>query len=363
MSDVPIETIELYGDAVCLHNLILIENEQVELLADVMQTVLDLVECDPSANLRHIFIAPTIDMSAIVDSAIQRLFDGPTGHEPVGQVARSVSLPVDHDGKLTTFVIVSESMVRGLTPDKIYSLDVVANILETLLHASTYATIRVLCAARECVTEVPFLDGLDALGCPADVPEPTIRDSQIEPGSVRELAAGALEDYLVHRRKMAILSINSLVLLDGEEHLKAITPRLPPDLPMRLEQSADELRSAICSACMHRVEPVESWRRIRQCLMRTVFDLLARHSAYAHHSPGDSQLFAIGRSQFYATTLAPFWTRACAELALAHDKQDEELAASLDTLVVLTSMFLRRLGVTVNDPEHITFDVRWTSSS
>ena len=372
MSHVPIETIDVYGDSVWLHNLALIETEHVDMVAVLLRELVKAAGCHTSANLRHVLVLPASDRAETIEHHLRRLIAGqaayqageplPTiDHEPLGSIARTVSVPVEHEGRLTTFLLASELSVRTITQDNVYSLDNVSHMLEALLHASMHGHIRDICRGDgvDAAPSHTLLEVLDAGEIPGihDAPRPPIRR-----GSVRDLAANILESYLVYRYKIAIMKVNPLIYVGAEDEFKAQVPRRCADLAIRLEQGADDLRSIVCAGSGHNVDHVQQWDRARRCLLRGILDPIACHAAYASHNPNDRSLTDIDRSYFYQSKLATFWPRVCKELEIAY-AHDNELEASLDTLVVLVSMLLAQLGIVVKvDPEghqHVDFDRRW----
>jgi len=362
MSDVPIETIDFYDDSVCLHNLALLATDHIDLLAVLLRDLLTAA-CGyaPVNTVRHVLIAPGLDMPHGVELYIRRVACG--DHEPVGCVSRTAWCAVEHERSLTTFIIVNEAVVQAITADNVYGLDNVAQFLETLLHATTHCHVRMQCRddGKEAPQGPAFLEPFEA----GEQPGLVNMLPQIIRGSVRDLAASALESYLTHRIKIAIMSTQPLVLMTNEEEFRPVVPRRCADLGVRLEHAADDLRSIITAACHHDTDRAHSWDRARRCLLRGVLDPLACHAAYTSHNPRDRGLRDVDQSCFYQNMLATFWPRASKEVELAFN-QELELEASLDTLTVLMSMLLAHLGIVVaidsDGHQHVDFDRRWVGS-
>jgi len=317
MSDVPIETIDLYGDSVWLHNLALLATDHIDLVVLLVHDLLKAVsgnDATAAATVRHILIAQGVDMPDGVELYIKRIACG--DHEPLGYVARTAWCAVEHERALTTFLIINESMAQGITADNVFGLDNVAHFLETLLHATTHGHVRMRCRgeSREAPQGPAFLEPFE------DGDQSTMIDAPPPPivrGSVRDLAASTLESYLTHRTKIAIMSTQPLVLMTNEEDFRPVVPRRCADLGVRLEHAADDLRSIITAACQHDTDRAHSWDRARRCLLRGVLDPLACHAAYTSHNPKDRGLHDIDQSYFYQNMLATFWPRASKEVELA----------------------------------------------
>jgi len=363
MSDVPIETIDLYGDSVCLHNLALLATDHIDPLVLLLRDLLNAARGHMSIDtLRHVLVAPGVDMPDGVQQYLRRVACG--DHEPLGYVARTGWCSVEHERVLTTFLIVNEAMAQSITADNVFGLDNVAHFLETILHAIAHSHVRLRCRgdSQDSPRGPAFLEpfDVDQNAAMIDVhPPPIIR------GSVRDLAASTLESYLTHRTKTAMMSTQPLVLMADEEDFRPVVPRRCGDLGVRLEHAADDLRSIITTACHHDVDRIHSWDRARRLLLRGVLDPLACHAAYTSHNPKDRGLRDIDQSCFYQNMLATFWPRASKEVQLAFD-QELELEASLDTLTVLMSMLLTHLGIVVgvdtDGHQHVDFDRRWAGS-
>jgi hypothetical protein len=370
MEEFPFGTIELHDDKICLHNLALIEPSAVDVILSLMEEILELVELHSATHLRHIFLVPNVDVPAAVQFAIKRIA-GPfeADFEVLRQFTRTAAFPVEHDGELATYIVVNEALPKSLTPATAHNLDTVSNVLGSFLHASIHARIKELC----CKAPAPASLALAGVGAEewsgGDIqasytPQP--KTSRIAGrGSIRELAMKTLEAYLVYRTKIAIMSENALVQLYPESDFEPAVPRHPADIAVRLEQTANELRTAIESAVMRKVTAAEGWGQSRRILFRSLFDPLARHTAYVAHTPTNPALADEPRhSRFYLSTIAPFWVRMRPELELAYTNPDET-AASVETSETLLKMFLAQLGITHSgEPDgesHIAFDRRWSN--
>lgn len=338
MTDVPIDSIELYNDSVCLHNLTLMATAQVDALAAIIEELLALTDCDPAANLRHVLIVPDAGLAGAVEHAVGRLTDfANPDYDPPGYVQRTAALPVVCVDTLTTFVIINE-LVGRTAIQSAHNLDFVVNLLETFLHASLHGKIRQFLIARV---------------------ENDLEVEALKRGSSRELAARTIEAYLVCRSKLRIMSEHALVELEDGGELRTVIPRPAIDTAARLERSADEMRSIICSASARQVGYADAWENVRRSLVRGILDPLARHAAYNDHSPEAAALTRdLSGSPFYTADVEPFWTRARSELSVAHGV-DAELGASLDTLETLIDRFLHHLGICVTITEDSGLDVRF----
>lgn len=290
----------------------------------LLQRLISFANIPDLAHLGGILIVKEDGIADIVNALLQHDDDSAVPYTPSHEM-KGAAVPVMRDGNLHCFILIAESEVRPLSPERYLVNPVNSTLLEELFHVRVYSGLLPSIAASTLMRGVGSQDVL------------------------LTLCTDALGEYLTNRWKTHLLSSYPLTAVDGG--YSPIALYYPEALGMTLDQAGANIRSIITQVSNHTKPYDQGWLELLSTIYRGVIEPLARERAYRDGTALESPPVIdppVETSQFYTQDVRPYWDdllRAMRHAADTFDADPQERIAVVVSMRDTLLGFLNHLGV------------------
>jgi len=290
----------------------------------LLQQLLPLANIPELAHLSGVLIVQDGGLATVVNALLQQDDDPAQSYSP-SRDAKGVAVPIIRDGNLRCFILIAESEVCSVSPQRFLVYPANATLLEELLHVRIYSGLLPLLAS----SSLPRGISLN---------EPLV-----------QLCVNALGEYLSNRWKAHLLSSYPLTAVDGG--YGPVITGYPEALGTILDEAGATIQSIITHVVNATMPYDQGWRELLPVIYRGVLEPLARERAYRDGTALEQPPVikpTAETSWFYTGEVAPYWADWLQTLQRVADIFDttppERVAAVLDMRETLLR-FLNQLGV------------------
>ncbi len=308
-------------------------------LSSLLREMVPIASIPDLGYLARVLVVPNDRIEATVNELLRQSAVEAGTYVAGPHPAEATAVPVEKDGTLACYVVLSESKVGLIYPGRYHPQELVSSLLEELLHVRVYVT----AWQSRGYLYPPGLTG------PA-------RDLFV-------LCSRFHDEYMAARWKAAICS--SVPLFDdGEGGLTTAPIWYGANLRSALDQAGDSLVEIIGDASAGTLAGEDAWEWITGTLYRGVFEPLAREEGFRAGNPPSAMgpYNSPADSRFYRRHVELYWGRARVQLERSFRSDLTEMSEASVELMAIVTEFLARLGVTHHEAPsgeyEFGFDVR-----
>lgn len=319
-----------------------VEVKDVEEIAGfiaLLQEMLGLAAIPNAEHLRSIVIAPKGKLPETVKAIIQQAGAGNNTYQPGTYRTQGIAFPTEREGQMECWIVLDESIIRGLTRDAYRPFETVSTLLEELLHVWVYSTL-----------------------WEAQRASPASSKALISNDALWSFCGNVHNEYMANRRKSYLFATLPLYAVEGGYAPGLV--KYPDPLGPIIESSKAAIVSIIVKAGSGQIPISESWIQLLNGLYRRIVEPLCREAAKREgcldaqregnigpEEQLEEQAPTAASSRFYALHVAPYWQRLHVELERSYEtfsSQPGETLTALDTMRDVLQEFLSHLGVRVD---------------
>lgn len=306
-----------------------VDRSRVDAFAGLLGEIAPLVGPDALNSLESVMIldkdamVPTVN-ALMRESGVTTPYEPNPSHPPEG-----LCVPIEVDGRLATFVLVSRSLVEPMTLEHNHQPDAVSTLLEELLHASVYEA---AWKRRGYVHHPP--KGI--LACEADL---------------LVLVSRMCGEYVVIRRKVELMRTYGLVEFEPGGGLMAAEPSHPGSVVVTVAETSAKVGALVREAAIGLSSAPEAWSKLVSLLYRGILEPLARNAAYcdgaSERATQELELWATGAAKWLVT----FWAAVHSGLRRVHESELKDTEQVEQANLGGIKTLLSSIGVTYRPTE------------
>lgn len=296
-----------------------IPEEKLHILVKLFNDFLPDVAIPKLAHLQGILIIPDSTRNEVVNELLHAGKE--QGTYVAGTESHACAVAVETDAELRCFIVLDESFVQQINPQKPNDAEIVTTLLEEMFHVRLYSILW-----KQQGYLYPHFDCI----CTSEL---------------FKLCSGFHDEYIVNRWKCTYLGTN-LRNEKGEKTQQLFRSDFP--LIPHLNQAENSLFSIIHDAVAKKISTRDAWNSITRCMYRDIFELLARYAApiATTNQAQFDNFIDLSQNIFYQKYVVAYWTPIHRELERSYNTNLVEAGTALDNMVKILEGFLENIGVT-----------------
>lgn len=291
--------------------------EILESLKNLVESLSPFVLANPQPCLKEIWIVPDESLEGEINNLHRNYSLSKEGTYRTGQIpSNGVAVPVETEGGLVCYIVLKESLIRQISPNKYPPFEVVSTVLEELLHTNLYAI----------------------LGA-----QPTVESRQSS--DLITLARTIHDEYAISRWKSTIAAQYTIFEYEG----KMQTLRLSYGEPIaeRLDAALIELDKIISSTAKRQMPFESAYQRVLYLLHRSILDPLARDAGFRVINSDINNPNSNSKESKYYDLWKSFWDEIEFQLDRSYSTEFRETNSSIDEIATIINRFLVSKGIAV----------------
>jgi len=304
--------------------------EKTDAFAALLRELISVVGVDNIITLKQILIVDDSQVVNVVNSIIKTVEPSAVYMPRDTDFANALSLPVERDGLLSCFIVMSDVFLKPLTLEHNHPFNTVSTLLEELLHVGVYTS-----AWQRRGYVQHRSSKLNA--CEMDV---------------LTIATQMCDEYVVIRRKSQLLATYPLFEPEPGKGFSRGKLSYDGDLIKKIGISGIELKKAVIEAAGGSKVISEVRSDVMRILYRGIFEPLSRNAAYCDETNEDSAVEQnLQAIKFYRELIADYWCNIHKELTLVFESNLSETEPALKEICGYIRELLKRVGITYGNTQ------------
>jgi hypothetical protein len=301
-----------------------IEIEKIDLFNKILFEHISYLGQADVSTLKEIVITEDEDVVPKINSLIKSV-EPSMFYTPRDQTdSNAVTVPIETDGKLNCFIVISKKYLITLTPEFNHPIKTVSMLLEELLHVKIYTY---LWGKRGYIQHVRKGLGIYRSG-------------------ILTISSSMIDEYIVGRTKTNIFSTYNSFQLESGTDLIGGKINYGGNVFDQINTAEIELKKIVEKLVREAVSIPDAWGDISRILYRNIFEPLARNSAYYDENHEDFDEKRLESIRIYRDVVITYWGKIHNQLKAIYESNLLEYESALSEIGDNISALLERIGIT-----------------